>query len=194
MNPVMITGFACLLTFVLMGCNLVSDMVPAEFYSKVMPVNSPTPDQQEPDQNKYDKISLALEEEGTVLNPKQIISAQVLLISATGERIGGNTLITADNIETYRPSDRTVQIVSQYFKNHKFEVSLLTGISFTISASAKHFSEFFKASVTQDEKGRILACDRSELPLGSLEQNIADSIIAVTFVPSPDFGPTNFGF
>ena len=129
-----------------------------------------------------------------MLNSEQIISAQVLLVAATGERIDGNTLITAQNIDTYRPSERTVQAVSQYFRNHGFEVSPLAGISFTISASTKHFSEFFKTSVTQDELGRILAGNRLELPLDSLEKNIADSITSVTFASPPDFGPTNFSF
>jgi len=194
MNPLITTRLSYLLIFVVMSCNLLSDLAQTEFYSKAKPANSPVANQHQTGQSQYDGSTAKLKEGREMLHSEQIISAQVLLVAATGERIDGSTLITAQNIDTYRPSERTVQVVSQYFRNHEFEVSPLTGISFTISASAKHFSEFFKISVTQDESGRILAGDRLELPLDSLEQNIADSITSVTFVPPPDFGPTNFSF
>ncbi len=194
MNPFITISCSCLLTFVLMGCNLPSNVGQTEVHSKEESANSPVANQQRADQSQDDKSRAKLKEEREMLNSEQIISAQVLFVAATGERVDGNTLITAQNIDMYRPSEKTVQVVSQYFRNHEFEVSSLVGISVTISASAKHFSEFFKTSVTQDESGRILAGKHLELPLDSLEKNIADSIISVTFVPPPDFGPTNFSF
>jgi subtilase family serine protease len=132
-----------------------------------------------------------------MLNPEQVISAQVLLVSATGSVVDGNTIITSENINTYRPSESTVQLVSQYFRASGFEVSPLVGISFTIAASARHFSDFFGVSLVEDSRGGIQASlggatTQSELPLERLEKTITDSISSVTFVPPPDFGPTSF--
>ena len=130
---------------------------------------------------------------------EQSVSAQVLLVSATGQTVDGNTLITSENIDNYRPSEETVQHVSHYFRRHGFEVSPLVGISFTISASAHHFSDVFQVSLTENETDGIQAVigsntPRSDLPLESLDNEIVDSLISVTFVPPPDFGPTNFSF
>jgi hypothetical protein len=134
-----------------------------------------------------------------MLNPEQIISAQVLLVPATGRVIDGNTPITSENIDSYRPAEEKVQLVSRYFRSRGFEVSSLVGISFTISASARYFSEFFQASLIEDETDGIQVMTgsntpRSDLPLHSLDNTLESSIIAVTFVPPPDFGPTNFSF
>jgi hypothetical protein len=194
MNSLMTITLSYLLTFFLIGCHSLSNLAQTEFYRWAKPANSPVANQQQTDQSPYDRSRAKLKEGREMLNSEQIISAQVLLVAATGERIDGNTLITAQNIDNYRPSESTVQAVSQYFRNHNFEVYSPVGISFTISASAKHFSEFFKVSITQDKSGRILTGNRLELPLNSLEKNIADSVTSVIFVPPPDFGPTNFSF
>jgi subtilase family serine protease len=133
-----------------------------------------------------------------MLRPEQMIAAQVLLIAASGRSIDGSTPITAENIESYRPAEETVQRVSEYFESHNFEVSPLVGISFTISASVQHFSEFFNVSLTEDSSQGVQVitnsnAPRSDLPLDSLEPNIACLINSIVFTPPPDFGPTNFG-
>jgi subtilase family serine protease len=186
------SSLSCLLTLTLMSCNSSSDPSQTAFSNKVKSTNSPVAVRQQTSPDRYSKSKVKPHQRGKMLNSEQIISAQVIPIASSGARIDGNTLITAQNINTYRPSEQTVQKVSAYFKQHGFEVSPLTGISFTISASAKHFTEFFKTAVTQDESGRILAGDRLEMKLDSVEKNIADSIASVTFVPLPDFGPSNF--
>lgn len=149
--------------------------------------------------NSYPTNEATIQGEKDMINLEQPISAQVLLVSTTGQTVDGNTLITSENIDDYRPSEETVQHVSRYFRNHGFEVSPLVGISFTISASAQHFSDVFQVSLTENETDGIQAmvgsnAPISELPLGSLDNEIADSLISVTFVPPPDFGPTSFGF
>ena len=193
------TSCAHLLIFVLMSCSL-----PSNFgeISLVNTVNSPersAKNQKQYNQSQFD-ARIAKSQEGLeMLNPEQVISAQVLLVAATGRIVDGNTTITSQNIDDYRPSEATAQLVSQYFKKHGFEVSPLVGISFTISASARHFSEFFDTSLAEDAASGIQAVPdsitaSSELPLAQLEKTIADSIVSVTFVPPPDFGPTNFSF
>lgn len=193
------TSCSYLLIFVLMGCSLLSDFGETSLVSTTYPPNRTSEKQKQYDQSQFD-TSMAKPKDGMkMLKPEQIISAQVLLVSATGKIVDGNTIITSQNIDSYRPSEETVQLVSQYFRNHGFEVSPLVGISFTISASAKHFSEFFDTSLTEDEAGGTRSVSnsnttRSDLSLDPLEKIIAGSIISVTFVPPPDFGPTNFSF
>ena len=188
------TSCAHLLIFVLMSCSLSSDF--GEI-SLVNTVNSPN--RSAKNQSQFD-TRIAKSPEGLeMLNPEQVISAQVVLVAATGRVVDGNTTITSQNIDDYRPSEATARLVSQYFKKHGFEVFPLVGISFTISASARHFSEFFDTSLAEDAASGIQAVPdsitaSSELPLAQLEKTIADSIVSVTFVPPPDFGPTNFSF
>ena len=149
--------------------------------------------------NSHPPNGTIIREENVMINLEQLISAQVLLVSATGQIVDGNTIITSENIDSYRPSEETVRCVSQYFRNRGFEVSPLVGISFAISASAQHFSDVFQVSLTEDETNGIqvvIGSDtpRSELPLASLDDEIADLIISVTFAPPPDFGPTSYSF
>lgn len=194
MVHIITTSCAHLLIFVLMSCSLSSDF--GEI-SLVNTVNSPN--RSAKNQSQFD-TRIAKSPEGLeMLNPEQVISAQVVLVAATGRVVDGNTTITSQNIDDYRPSEATAQLVSQYFKKHGFEVFPLVGISFTISASARHFSEFFDTSLAEDAASGIQAVPdsitaSSELPLAQLEKTIADSIVSVTFVPPPDFGPTNFSF
>jgi subtilase family serine protease len=133
-----------------------------------------------------------------MLDPNQKISAQVLLRSATGATIDGNTIITSENISRYTPAPANVQAAAQFFKDSGFEVTPLVGISLTISGTAEHFSQFFDTSLTVDRSGGIKAVinpqiAKAELPLTSLPKSTLDLITAVTFSSPPDFGPTNFG-
>jgi subtilase family serine protease len=138
------------------------------------------------------------QEKRKMLDPNQKISAQVLLRSATGATIDGNTIITSQNISKYTPAPATVQAASQFFKDSGFEVTPLVGIGFTISGTVEHFSQFFHTSVTVDRSGGIKAVmneqtTKAELPLTSLPKSTLDLITAVAFSSPPDFGPTNFG-
>jgi hypothetical protein len=199
MNSLIPPICSCLLIIVLTGCGFSPTFSNLSSLDKTHP-----PERKEQHQKQYNPRHLnhtMMRPKGSkaMLNPEQIISAQVLLISATGRVIDGNTPITSENIDSYRPAEEAVQLVSQYFRSHGFEVSSLVGISFTISASARHFSEFFQTSLIKDETGGIQVmtgsnAPRSDLPLDSLDNTIEGSIISVTFVPPPDFGPTNFSF
>jgi subtilase family serine protease len=138
------------------------------------------------------------QEKRKMLDPNQKISAQVLLRSATGATIDGNTIITSENISRYTPAPATAQAAAQFFKDSGFEVTPLVGISLTISGTAEHFSQFFDTSLTVDRSGGIKAVmnpqtTKEELPLNSLPKSTLDLITAVTFSSPPDFGPTNFG-
>ena len=201
MNSLTTSILVCIFTLLLTGCGLsttIEDrpLSPDDTQSRAYPSAYPS---------AYPMNEAITQGNKGVSHPEQLISAQVLLVAASGQTIRGDTLITSENIDSYRPSAETVQRVSHYFKANGFEVTPLVGISLTISASAQHFSDVFQVSSAvslandNDAVGDVQAKADSnaphlELPLDSLETAIADSIVSVTFVPSPDFGPTNFSF
>ena len=130
-----------------------------------------------------------------MLNPEQIVSAEVLLRSHTGALIDGNTIITSKNIAKYRPEAESVQIISQFFKNNGFQVGPLSGISVTVSGTANLFSCFFHTSLTNNERGGIQAILSSKmtseaLPIEILPKSVANLIITITFIPPPDLMPS----
>lgn len=137
------------------------------------------------------------QEKRKMLDPTQKISAQVLLRSATGATIDGNTIITSENISRYTPAPATAQAATKFFKDSGFEVTPLVGIGFTISGTVEHFSQFFHTSLNVDRSGGIKAVvnaqtTKAELPLTSLPKSTLDLVTSVTFSSPPDFGPTNF--
>ena len=193
MNRLVSILLSYILFLVLVGCSLSPSLhKPPDSHKTEIEPTEPMPQYPETHVSKTEP-----KEHIDMLNPEQIISAEVLLVSATGIKIDDNTLITSENIENYRPAAGTIQKVSQYFQHNGFEVTPLVGISLTIYASARHFSEFFNISLIADKASGIKAVldsntTSSELPLNSIEGSIKDLIITVTFVPPPDFGPTNF--
>lgn len=184
MNRLIILFFSFILLLIVVGCGL-----PQNFHK---PTNS-----HKIEFKSTKPIMSKSEEKINVLNPEQIIPAEVLLISATGITVDENTLITSDNIEDYLPAAETTQIVSQYFKNNGFEVTPLVGISFTIYAPARHFSDFFNTSLGVDEaRGiRVLLNSSkasSELPLNLLPDSIKNLIVTITFSAPANFDSTEF--
>jgi hypothetical protein len=128
---------------------------------------------------------------------KQLISAQVLIRSASGKRLGRNTAITTQNIEDYAPSAEAVARAKRAFMDAGFEVGNLVGNSFSISAPISRFEKVFHTQLRHQERGGIevaqaSASARYELPLTNLPDHIADVVEAVIFTPPPDFGPTQF--
>ncbi len=184
MNRSIILVLSYILLLIVVGCSL-----PQNFHKLTKSHNI---------EFKSTKSIMAKSEEKIdVLNPEQIIAAEVLLISATGITFDENTLITSDNIKDYQPAAETTQIVSQYFKNNGFEVTPMVGISFTIYAPARHFSDFFNTSLGVDEAGGIrvlLSSSKTslELPLDLLPDSIENLIVAITFSAPANFDATEF--
>lgn len=127
----------------------------------------------------------------------QIISAQVVLRSASSKSFHNEHAITAKNIEDYIPSTETVNMVTKAFAKAGFEVSPVVSNSFAITATVRIFEKMFNTRLSFDKRSGItsVALDNSddyELPLQSLPKAIVEYIEAVTFTPPPDFGPISF--
>lgn len=125
---------------------------------------------------------------------EQVVSAQVILTSASGKTFDGETNLTAENIAEYVPAPETVVTTQAAFEALGFEVGEMVGISFSIIAPIETFEETFGTSLVYDEEAGIQSAydDGSlgyELPLESLPDPLAENVVAVTFTPPPDFGP-----
>jgi subtilase family serine protease len=132
------------------------------------------------------------------LNKQEIISAQVVLISASGKSFDGTSVITSENIQDFIPSAETAAKVTEVFTKAGFKVEPVVGNSFSITAPVSVFEKMFGTQLHRQADGGVKALkdDSSssyELPLKGLPKSITQLIKAVTFTPPPDFGPTNFG-
>ena len=137
-------------------------------------------------------------EELDMLDPEQVISAEVLLASASGAVVKEDTVITSENIAEFLPGTETVTVASRFFEEQGFEVTPAGGISFSITGTVDQFSELFGTAFTIDESGGFQSVpssgERTELlPLDALPQEITRLVVAITLVPPPDFGPMEFG-
>jgi hypothetical protein len=126
-----------------------------------------------------------------------VLSAQVLLRSASGKPADGRATITAANIKEYLPSPEAVAGATQAFARLGFQVGDVVGNSFAITASGETFEKLFHAKLRPGERGEVTVqgkgkSERYELPLAHLPQEIARFVEAVTFSPPPDFGPTGY--
>ena len=127
------------------------------------------------------------------------ITAQVLIRSKSGKRIGGDTEITSKNIAEYQPSSADVEEVQAAFQAAGFETGNLVGISFSITAAIDEFESFFSTRLERQQSGAIAVHEpgsepRSELPLDHLAPRIAERVVAVTFDPPAElFGAGQFG-
>lgn len=126
-----------------------------------------------------------------------VLSAQVLLRSASGKPADGQAAITAANIREYLPSPEVAAGAKQAFAQRGFQVGEVVGNSFSITASGETFEKLFQAKLRQGERGDVTVQGKSksesyELPLAHLPDEIARLVEAVTFSPPPDFGPTAY--
>ncbi len=127
------------------------------------------------------------------VDKNEIISAQVMLLPASGKKIGPDTQITEKNIEEFAPPPEAYHIASEAFRSIGFEIGPLVGVSFSITASARTFENMFKADLQRSEMGGIECSGGAlELPLDHLPDNTSKIIQTVTFTEPPDFGPTEF--
>jgi hypothetical protein len=125
----------------------------------------------------------------------QLVSAQVVLKSASGKSFDGQTAITAENIADYSPSPDTVAAAAAGFKQAGFEVGNMVGNSFSITAPSSTFEKSFKIKLEADDRGGLKAKSARqgyELPLKALPGDLSQFVVAVTFSPPPDFGPSSY--
>ncbi|MCP4542745.1 MAG: hypothetical protein GY832_36950 [Chloroflexi bacterium] len=131
------------------------------------------------------------------LEKEQLVSAQVVLPSASGKVIDGETSITSKNIQEFAPSPKLVARATEAFAVAGFDVGAMVGISFSISAPVSTFEQVFKTRLRQEDRGGVEAIQDDgsgsyELSLDALPKSLADLVVAVAFTPPPDFGPTEF--
>jgi hypothetical protein len=106
------------------------------------------------------------------------LSAQVVV---RGPRPSAGAAITSANVHEFVPDAATLSRVTSYFAGLGFEIGAAVATSFSITAPASTFHRVFGT-----------AKHTGDLPLGSLESDIASLIEAVTFPRPPDFGPTSY--
>lgn len=136
-------------------------------------------------------------DESMMVEKSTIVSAITMLIPASGRRIDGHTLITAENIAEYLPTPEDMSTALNAFRKLGFETSDAMGPSFSITATVERFEQVFRVGLEREKKGGIVANytngEKSyELPTGVLLEPLRSLITTVTFTPPPDFGPTDF--
>lgn len=131
------------------------------------------------------------------MGKQQVVSAQVVLRSASGKSPHGQA-ITAATIGEYLPSPQAAGKVPPALAALGFAIGALVGNSFSISAPATTFEHVFKTKLRDRAEGGIEAVRSGghgsvEMVASALPHDIAQHIEAITFTPPPDFGPQNFG-
>jgi hypothetical protein len=140
----------------------------------------------------------AFAEEFMSLPKQQIVSAQVVLRSASGRIPDGTSIITSETIRDFMPSGETVARVRDALIALGFDAGTMVGNNFAISAPVDTFEKVFKTHLRRQEGGGVVSVkddgsESYELSLEGLPPSIRNLIVAVTFVAPPDFGLTKFG-
>lgn len=129
---------------------------------------------------------------------QKLLSAEVVLGSASGKSFNTHTAITSENIADYLPSPEVAEGARKAFAKAGFEVSEPTGVGMSITAPAGVFQKVFKVKTVPDGRGgvKVLAPGAGEgsyeLPLNALPKELAKYVVAVTFSSPPDFGPGSY--
>lgn len=126
-----------------------------------------------------------------------ILSAQVILRSATGRSLEAGVMITAKNVAEYLPSPKTISMAEKVFRSEGFEVGPFVGVSFSITGPLRTFERSFGLRVQRgdDHAFNFMSGSKpighelsgSELP-GSMQEHVQ----RVAFPLPPDFGPKEF--
>ena len=85
----------------------------------------------------------------------EIISAQAVLLPASGQPISPDAQITSRNLAQFEPSPEAVEQASRLFRALGFQVGGMAGISFSITAPVGTFREVFKARLQRSAAGGI---------------------------------------
>lgn len=128
---------------------------------------------------------------------KQTVSAQVVLIAASGKHPDKDSRITTANINEWLPSPEVVFRVGQAFRVLGFEVADPVGISFSISGPVHLFESVFKTHLRRLTSGAIQFStggqDSSyELDREKIPRDLRKYVSAITFTPPPAFGPKDY--
>ncbi|MDF0675828.1 MAG: hypothetical protein P0120_16065 [Nitrospira sp.] len=120
---------------------------------------------------------------------KQIVSAQVVLVAASGASPGPQTRITSENIREWAPSAETIVRVSGELRSMGFDVGGCVGNSMSITGPVRLFESCFHIKL-QEAGGEVqFEGEGYELAAEKIPSALRSQIAAVTFTPPPDFGP-----
>lgn len=123
------------------------------------------------------------------MNLKKIVSAQVVLVAASGASPGPQTRITSENIREWVPSADTIVRVSGELRSMGFEVGECVGNSISITGSVRLFESCFHIKLQAVGGSVQFAGEGYELAAEKIPSALRAQIAAVTFTPPPDFGP-----
>ena len=84
--------------------------------------------------------------------------AQVILRPASGQRITGESVITAETLYLYAPRPESAATASRAFSDAGFEVGPVAGVGFSLSGSRELFSRFFQVEVADAAEGGWASC------------------------------------
>lgn len=115
---------------------------------------------------------------------KDILSAQVILRSATGRAPATPQPLTTQNLQGALPEPGAAAEARRQFAALGFDVGPWVGTSFSLSAPRECFEQVFHARLTEDLR---------ELPLSGLPPALRQFVASVVLPPPPDFGPASFG-
>ena len=130
-------------------------------------------------------------------NQLNVVSAQIILPSLSGAKIGSNTSITSENIEKFTPSAETISKATSFFREKGFEVGNVVGISFSITGAAALFEEVLKVTVIIDDNNGtgFARSDGSKTATleGTALKYLPDGLVSTITFPAPlDFGPGSY--
>jgi hypothetical protein len=120
------------------------------------------------------------------------ISAQVIVRSRSGKRVGPEVPITSANIAEYAPAPEVFAAAADAFRAAGFEVGPAVGISFSVTGPLSRFERYFDTRLHVDERGAVARLGARpppgglELPLNALAPALARNIDAVVFTPPAD--------
>lgn len=122
---------------------------------------------------------------------KHLISAQVSLKPKSGTMPKIES-ITSENLEAFMPDATRASQTRAHFESLGFEVGVLVGNSFSITASRKTFEQHFQTKILHAKQHASLENGSLELPISGLPNEMKATINTVSFSAPPDFGPSNF--
>jgi hypothetical protein len=122
---------------------------------------------------------------------KHFISAQVSLKPKSGMMPTPESM-TSENLESFMPDADRARETQAHFEHLGFEVGVLVGNSFSITAPRQTFEQHFHAKIQHNNQHASLKDGSLELPFADLPEEIRATVIAVSFSVPPDFGPSNF--
>jgi subtilase family serine protease len=122
---------------------------------------------------------------------KHLISAQVSLKPKSGIMPKPES-ITSENLESFQPDATRASQTRAHFESLGFEVGVLVGNSFSISATPSRFEQHFHTKILHTKQFASLEDGSLELPVAHLPDELKSTVNAVSFSAPPDFGPGNF--